>query len=52
MSLTALSARFGLDAPELRREIEIYPLCSDLIYIDGKRKITQKGLDLLKTIEN
>lgn len=50
-TLTTLAAKFSLDTSELRKEIELFPLSKGLIQIDGKRKITTKGLDLIKSID-
>ena len=50
-SLTSISAKLGIDAVTVRRNIELFLLSHDLIVIDGKRRITGKGQILLKKIE-
>ena len=47
-SLTSISAKLGVDASTVRRNTELYLLSKGLIQIDGKRKITGYGINLLK----
>lgn len=51
-TLTCLSAKFSLSIAELRQEIELFPMASGLISIDGKRKLTHKGKELLESLKN
>jgi len=43
-TLTGLSAKLGLSKTALQRDHELYLLNKDLIEIDGKRRITKKGV--------
>lgn len=45
-TLTGLSAKLGLSKTALQRDHELYLLNKNLIEIDGKRKITSKGIKL------
>lgn len=45
-TLTGLSAKLGLSKTALQRDHEMYLLNKNLIEIDGKRKITARGLKL------
>lgn len=49
-SLTAISAKLGVDAVTVRRNIELFLLAHDLIAIDGKRHITGQGTIILEKI--
>jgi Holliday junction resolvasome RuvABC ATP-dependent DNA helicase subunit len=49
-TLTVLSAKTGLSPSALRKHHEVYLLKRGLMQIDGKRKITQKGRDLIYEI--
>jgi len=49
-TLTGLAAKIGMSKTALQRDHELYLLNKDLIEIDGKRKITGKGLNLCKTL--
>lgn len=49
-TLTGLSAKLGLSKTALQRDHELYLLNKNLIEIDGKRKITTKGLKLCDTL--
>lgn len=51
-TLTCLAAKFNLTPSEVRKEIELYPMSLNLMTIDGKRKITAKGREILKCVEN
>jgi hypothetical protein len=46
-----LSSVTGMSRSALQRDAEIYLLRQGLLKIDGLRKITQKGKDILKTIQ-
>lgn len=48
-TLTGLAAKIGMSKTALQRDHELYLLNKNLIEIDGKRKITGKGIDLCKT---
>jgi Holliday junction resolvasome RuvABC ATP-dependent DNA helicase subunit len=51
-SLTNLSAITGLSTQAIRAEFELYPMKHGLMEVaQGGRKITQKGLDYLKTLQ-
>lgn len=50
-SLTCLAATMGLDSTTVRKDIESFLLAQGLIEIDGKRKITTKGIKLLSEIK-
>ena len=49
-TLTGLAAKIGLSKSALQRDHELYLLNKGLIEIDGKRKITGKGIDLCKQL--
>lgn len=51
-SLNMLASATGQSRGALQRDIEQYLMKLDLIRIDGKRKITNKGQDVLKVVEN
>ena len=46
-TLTALAAKLGLSKTAVQRDHELYLLSKDFIEIDGKRRITRKGRELL-----
>ena len=48
-TLTGLAAKIGMSKTALQRDHELYLLNQNLIEIDGKRKITGRGLELCKT---
>jgi Holliday junction resolvasome RuvABC ATP-dependent DNA helicase subunit len=48
-TLTGLAAKIGMSKTALQKDHELYLLNKSLIEIDGKRKITGKGLNLCKT---
>ena len=49
-TLTGIAAKIGLSKSALQRDHELYLLNKNLIEIDGKRKITCKGLDVCKEL--
>lgn len=49
-TLTGLSAKLGLSKTAIQRDHELYLLNKNLIEIDGKRKITGRGIKLCKTL--
>ena len=49
-TLTGLAAKIGLSKTALQRDHELYLLNKNLISIDGKRKITGRGLKLCKQL--
>lgn len=49
-TLTGLAAKIGMSKTALQRDHELYLLNKNLIEIDGKRKITGKGLELCKAL--
>lgn len=49
-SLTMLSAVTGLSANSLRKDAEVYLLKKGLMAIEGQRYVTQKGINLLKSL--
>ncbi|MEK6878965.1 MAG: AAA family ATPase [Nanoarchaeota archaeon] len=51
-TLTGLSACLGLDTSTIRKEVELYLLNLNLMIIDQKRILTNKGMRVLKEIEN
>ena len=51
-TLTAISAYLGLDSQTVRRDYESYLLTMNLLKIDGKRIITNKGREVLKEIKS
>jgi Holliday junction resolvasome RuvABC ATP-dependent DNA helicase subunit len=51
-TLTGISARLGLSKTAVQRDHELYLLKRDLIKIDGKRKITSRGLKLYQSIQH
>ena len=50
-TLTGLASKIGMSKSALQRDHELYLLNQNLIEIDGKRKITGKGLEVCKTFE-
>ena len=50
-SLTTISGKLNLDISTVRKEVELFCLSKGLIIIDGKRRITKKGIDILKEID-
>ena len=50
-TLTGLAAKIGMSKTALQRDHELYLLNQNLIEIDGKRKITGRGLELCKTFD-
>ena len=49
-TLTGLAAKIGLSKTALQRDHELYLLNKNLMEIDGKRKITSKGIDVCKEL--
>ena len=49
-TLTGLAAKIGLSKTALQRDHELYLLNKGLMEIDGKRKITGRGIELCKTL--
>lgn len=49
-TLTGLAAKIGLSKSALQRDHELYLLNKGLMEIDGKRKITGKGIELCKEL--
>ena len=49
-TLTSLSAQLGLSKTALQRDHEMYLLNKNLMEIDGKRKITSRGLKVCETL--
>jgi len=49
-TLTGLAAKIGLSKTALQKDHELYLLNKGLMEIDGKRKITGKGIELCKTL--
>lgn len=49
-TLTGLSAKLGLSKTALQRDHELYLINKSLVEIDGKRKITGRGLELCKAL--
>ena len=49
-TLTGLSAKLGLSKTALQRDHEMYLLNKNLLEIDGKRKITARGMKLCDTL--
>ena len=49
-TLTGLAAKLGLSKTALQRDHELYLLNKDLIAIDGKRKITTKGMEVCEAL--
>ncbi len=49
-TLTGLAAKIGLSKTALQRDHELYLLNKNLMEIDGKRKITSKGIDICKEL--
>ena len=49
-TLTGLAAKIGMSKTALQRDHELYLLNQNLIEIDGKRKITGRGLKLCKEL--
>ena len=47
-TLTGLAAKLGLSKTALQRDHELYLLNKSLIEIDGKRKITDVGIEVLQ----
>jgi Holliday junction resolvasome RuvABC ATP-dependent DNA helicase subunit len=50
-TLTAISSYLSLDSSTVRRDYEAYLLAMNLITIDGKRILTNKGKEVLKQIK-
>lgn len=50
ISLTGLSAKLGLSKTSLQRDHELYLLGKNLIEIDGKRRITSRGIKLCEDL--
>jgi len=50
LSLTGISAKLGLSKTSIQKDHELYLLNKNLIEIDGKRKITKKGIDVCKEL--
>tara|TARA_Y100000361_G_scaffold2433_2_gene2088 strand:+ start:1321 stop:2265 length:945 start_codon:yes stop_codon:yes gene_type:complete len=51
-TLTGIAAKLGLSKSALQRDHELYLLNKNLMEIDGKRKITCKGLEVCKELFN
>ena len=49
-TLTGLAAKIGLSKSALQRDHELYLLNKGLMEIDGKRKITGRGIELCKEL--
>lgn len=49
-TLTGLAAKLGLSKTSIQKDHELYLLNKNLIEIDGKRKITSKGIDVCKEL--
>ena len=49
-TLTGLAAKIGLSKSALQRDHELYLLNKSLMEIDGKRKITSRGIDVCKEL--
>lgn len=49
-TLTGLAAKIGLSKSALQRDHELYLLNKNLMEIDGKRKITSRGLKLCESL--
>ena len=49
-TLTGLAAKIGLSKSALQRDHELYLLNKNLMEIDGKRKITSRGIDVCKEL--
>ena len=49
-TLTGLSAKLGLSKTALQRDHELYLINKSRVEIDGKRKITGRGLELCKAL--
>ena len=50
-TLTGLSAKLGLSKTCIQKDHELYLLNKNLIEIDGRRKITSKGIDVCKQLQ-
>lgn len=50
-TLTGLAAKIGMSKTALQKDHELYLLNKNLIEIDGKRKITGRGLELCKKLD-
>lgn len=50
-TLTNLCGKMGMETSALRKRVEAYPIAESYIKIEGKRHITQKGMELLKEID-
>lgn len=50
-TLTGLASKIGMSKSALQRDHELYLLNQNLMEIDGKRKITGRGLEVCKTFE-
>ena len=51
-SLTSLAAKLGMSKTAVQRDHELYLLSKDFIEIDGKRRITAKGRELLSQTQS
>lgn len=51
-TLTGLAAKLGLSKTSIQKDHELYLLNKNLIEIDGRRKITSKGIDVCKILES
>lgn len=51
-TLTGLAAKIGLSKTALQRDHELYLLNKNFIEIDGKRKITSRGMEVCKEMES
>lgn len=50
LTLTGISAKLGLSKTSIQKDHELYLLNKNLIEIDGKRKITKKGINICKKL--
>lgn len=50
LTLTGISAKLGLSKTSIQKDHELYLLNKNLIEIDGKRKITKKGINICKEL--
>ena len=50
-TLTGLAAKLGLSKTSIQRDHELYLLNKNLIEIDGKRKITARGMKVCEELE-
>jgi Holliday junction resolvasome RuvABC ATP-dependent DNA helicase subunit len=51
-TLTGLAAKIGMSKTALQRDHELYLLNQSLMEIDGKRKITSRGIELCKELDS